>query len=249
MSGWRLNLTFFLLFWLLSGRHSPSFPSDHIWQKGFSSSSFQFHPTMTFWAFAVYLHWLWGNHGWIKSCALSSRSTQLCAEVSCKLLVLTHGSMTISCWKEIQAMCYGSQSNDNLSCVIRKLFREEDACELRFVCLFVCFLPSIVMGIFYWVHTMKYFFISYSQQFYEMDTINITPPLQLDKHKHRVQVINCQREFFLLTLESFLSPPHHTPAYLRNFSNQQKMEAFQAVPPCLPGERQKWSLWGQNCRA
>ena len=118
-----------------------------------------------------------------------------------------------------------------------------------FLFCFVLFLPSIVMGIFYWVHIMKYFFISYSKQFCEVDTINITPPLQLDIHKHRVQVTNCQREFFLLTLESFLSPPHHTPAYLRNFSNQQKREAFQTVPPCLLGEQQKWSLGRQNCRA
>ena len=148
--------------------------------------------------------------------------------------------------KKYRQCVTATQSNDSLSCVIRKLFREEDACELRF---FVLFLPSIVMGIFYWVHTMKYFFISYSKQFCEVDTINITPPLQLDIHKHRVQVTNCQREFFLLTLESFLSPPHHTPAYLRNFSNQQKMEAFQTVPPCLLGEQQKWSHGRQNCRA
>lgn len=142
-----------------------------------------------------------------------------------------------------------TQSNDSLTCVIRKLFREEDACELRVFFFVFFFLPSTVMGIFYWVHTIKCFFISYSQQFYEVDTINITPPLQLDKHKHRAQVTNCQREFFLLTLESLLSPPHRTPAYLRNFSNQQKMEAFQAVPPRLLGEQQKWSLRGQNYRA
>lgn len=198
----------------------------------------------------MHLHWLWGNHGWIKPCALSSRSTQICAEVSCKLLVLTHGSMTISCWKEIQAMCYGNSEQWQSYLCDQKTLQGRGCMWVEgffFCCCF--FLPSTVMGIFYWVHTIKCFFISYSQQFYEVDTINITPPLQLDKHKHRAQVTNCQREFFLLTLESLLSPPHRTPAYLRNFSNQQKMEAFQAVPPRLLGEQQKWSLRGQNYRA
>lgn len=147
--------------------------------------------------------------------------------------------------KKYRQCVMASQSNNNLSCVIRKLFREEDACELSYVFFF----PNIVMGIFYWVHTMKHFFISHSQQFYEVDTIDIIPPLQLDKHKRRVQVTNCQRQFILLTPESLLSPPHHTPAYLRNFSNQQKMKAFQAVPPCLLGDQWKCSLGGQNCRA
>lgn len=121
--------------------------------------------------------------------------------------------------------------------------------HVSWVEFFFFFLPNIVMGIFYWVHTMKHFLISYSQQFYEVNTIDIIPPLQLDKHKRRAQVTNCQRQFFLLTPESLLSPPHHTPAYLRNFSNQQKMKAFQAVPPCLLGDQWKCSLGGQNCRA
>lgn len=121
--------------------------------------------------------------------------------------------------------------------------------HVSWVEFFFFFLPNIVMGIFYWVHTMKHFLISYSQQFYEVNTVDIIPPLQLDKHKRRAQVTNCQRQFFLLTPESLLSPPHHTPAYLRNFSNQQKMKAFQAVPPCLLGDQWKCSLGGQNCRA
>ena len=121
--------------------------------------------------------------------------------------------------------------------------------HVSWVEVFFFFLPNIVMGIFYWVHTMKHFLISYSQQFYEVNTIDIIPPLQLDKHKCRAQVTNCQRQFFLLTPESLLSPSHHTPAYLRNFSNQQKMKAFQAVPPCLLGDQWKCSLGGQNCRA
>ena len=121
--------------------------------------------------------------------------------------------------------------------------------HVSWVEFFFFFLPNIVMGIFYWVHTMKHFLISYSQQFYEVNTTDIIPPLQLDKHKRRAQVTNCQRQFFLLTPESLLSPPHHTPAYLRNFSNQQKMKAFQAVPPCLLGDQWKCSLGGQNCRA
>lgn len=112
-------------------RHLPSWLSCLAEGVFCFNSSFWFSSTMAFEPLLCYPHWFWGTHGWNKQ-SLSSRSIQLCVGVSCKLLILTHGSMTISCWKEIRAMCYGSSKQWHLSCVIRKLFREEDACELSF---------------------------------------------------------------------------------------------------------------------